>query len=88
MQTATPLITTTDALADPILFQATNPEDGLEAYVVAGHMGFHVILRDLDADESVGFIKGFAVFSSATGYATDVAFGVAPAGSGPVTVPV
>ena len=32
----------------------TNDEDGVESYVTEGHLGFHVSIKDTDADEYLG----------------------------------
>ena len=33
-----------------------NEDDGVESIVVEGDYGYHVVLRDTDADETVGVI--------------------------------
>ncbi len=48
-----------------VLERFNNDEDGVESLVVVGDRGFHVVLRDTDADESVGVVLIFQDFESA-----------------------
>lgn len=61
-------------MATEIITKFTNEEDGMEAVVAKIPSGYSVALRDVDADEYVGFAIIFSTLDAAIAKAQTVVF--------------